>query len=323
MSPTETRPTLDDIRAAHRRIEPHIHRTPVLTCRSIDEMTGAALRFKCDNFQKAGAFKFRGATNAVFSLTDDQAARGVVTHSSGNHAGALSLAGRLRGIQVRVVMPRGAPQIKQDAVRSYGGEITLCEPTLEARESTAKAIIEQTGAVMIHPYDDYRIIAGQGTAALELLEDEPELDAILTPVGGGGLLSGTLIAAKAIKPSIRVIAVEPARVDDAYRSLQAGRIVENDQTDTIADGLKTNLGEKTFPIISELVDDIILVEEEEIIHALHTILSRMKVVIEPSSAVPLAALLSGRLKLPGLRVGIHLGGGNIDLDKLPASTVVA
>lgn len=317
MSTPDTRPTLDDIRAAHRRIAPYIHRTPVLTCQSIDEMVGAELRFKCDNFQKAGAFKIRGATNAVFSLSDAEASRGVVTHSSGNHAAALSLAGKWRGIQVRVVMPNGAPQIKQDAVRSYGGEITFCEPTLEARESTANRIVEQTGATLIHPYDDFRIIAGQGTAALELLEDQPELDVILTPVGGGGLLSGTLIAAKALKPDMRVIAVEPAQVDDAYRSWKAGRIIENEKIDTIADGLRTNLGEKTFPIICDLVDDIVLVEEDDIIHALRTVLARMKIVIEPSSAVPLAALLSGRLDLSGGRVGIHFGGGNVDLDKLP------
>ncbi len=318
MSAIDSRPTLDDVRAAHARIRPYVHRTPVLSCQSIDQMVGAELFFKCDNFQKAGAFKIRGATNAVFNLADTEAARGVVTHSSGNHAGALALAGKWRGIPVHVVMPTNAPKIKQAAVRSYGGEITFCEPTLAAREATAGSVIERTGATMIHPYDDDRIISGQGTAALELLEDEPDLDAIVVPVGGGGLLSGTLISAKALKPDIRVIAVEPARVDDAFRSWQSGRIVENETIDTIADGLRTNLGKRTFPIIRDLVDDIVLVEEEHIAHALHTVLERMKIVIEPSSAVPLAALLSGRLDLSGRRVGVHFGGGNVDFDNLPA-----
>ncbi|REK19403.1 MAG: pyridoxal-phosphate dependent enzyme [Planctomycetota bacterium] len=316
--PQPPRPTIDDVRAAAERIAPYVHRTPVHTCRSIDAMTRASLAFKCDNFQKCGAFKIRGATNAVFSLTDEEAARGVVTHSSGNHAAALSLAGSWRGIQVYVVMPSDAPAIKQAAVRSYGGQITFCEPTLAARQSTADQIIERTGATLIHPYDDHRIIAGQGTAALELLEDRPNLDVIVTPVGGGGLLSGTLIAAKALKPGIRVIAVEPARVDDAYRSMQSGRIEPNERIDTIADGLRTTLGEKTLPIIRELVDDIVLVDEHEIAAALRVVLERMKIVIEPSSAVPLAALLSGKLDLSGQRVGIHFGGGNVDLDKLPA-----
>ncbi len=309
-------PTIEDVRRAHQRISPYIHRTPVLTCHAIDGMVGASLFFKCDNFQKCGAFKIRGATNAVFSLSDAEAEKGVVTHSSGNHAAALSLAGKWRGIDVHVVMPSNSPRVKQAAVRSYGGNITFCEPTLEARQSTAEAIIRQTGATMIHPYDDERIIAGQGTAALEMLEDYPDLDVILTPVGGGGLLSGTLIAAKALRPEMRVIAVEPARVDDAYRSWKSGRIEGNERLDTIADGLRTNLGEKTFPIIRQLVDDIVRVEEQDIANALRLVLGRMKIVIEPSSAVPLAALLSGRLDLAGQRVGIHLGGGNVNLDTL-------
>jgi threonine dehydratase len=312
------RPTIDDVRRAHQRIRPYVHRTPVLTSRSLDAMVSASLAFKCDNFQKCGAFKIRGATNAVFSLTEEEAARGVVTHSSGNHAAALSLAGSWRGIRVYVVMPRDAPTIKQAAVRSYGGQITFCEPTLAARETTAERIIAETGATLVHPYDDDRIIAGQGTAALELLEDRPHLDVILAPVGGGGLLSGTLIAAKALKPGIRVIGVEPARVDDASRSLRSGRIEPNERIDTIADGLRTTLGHRTLPIIRELVDDIVLVDEAAIAAALRVVLERMKIVIEPSSAVPLAALLSGRLDLAGQRVGIHIGGGNVDLDKLPA-----
>ncbi len=276
-------------------------------------MVGAELFFKCDNFQRAGAFKTRGATNAVFSLSDAEAVRGVVTHSSGNHAAALSLAGKWRGIPVHVVMPSNAPMIKQEAVRSYGGEITFCEPTLEARETTANEILNRTGATFIHPYDNYQVIAGQGTAALEVLEDLPEVDVILTVVGGGGLLSGTLIAAKSLKPDVRVIAAEPAAVDDAYRSWKQGRILNNSTTTSIADGLLTNLGEKTFPIIQDLVDEIVLVDEGEILRALKVVLERMKIVIEPSSAVPLAALLSGRLDLSGQRVAIHLGGGNVDL----------
>ncbi len=312
------RPTIDEVRAAHQRIGSRIHRTPVLTCRSIDAMTGASLWFKCDNLQKSGSFKIRGATNAVFSLSEREAARGVVTHSSGNHAAALSLAGRWRGIAVDVVMPSNAPQIKQAAVREYGGRITFCEPTLEARQATADRIIAERGATMVHPYDDWRIIAGQATMALEFIEDQPELEVLLVPVGGGGLLAGTLIAAKALRPQIRVIAVEPARVDDAYRSWKSGRVVGNEQIDTVADGLRTNLGEKNFPVICELVDDIVRVEEEEISHALRLVLERMKIVIEPSSAVPLAALVSGRLRLPGARIGIHLGGGNLDLDRLAA-----
>lgn len=311
--PIQGRPTLEYIREAHTRIRPYIHRTPLLTSRAIDEMVGAELFFKCDNFQRAGAFKTRGATNAVFSLSAAEAVCGVVTHSSGNHAAALSLAGKSRGIPVHVVMPSNAPTIKQAAVRSYGGEITFCEPTLEARESTANEILNRTGATFIHPYDNYQVIAGQGTAALEMLEDLPEVDVILTVVGGGGLLSGTLIAAKSLKPDVRVIAAEPAAVDDAYRSWKQGRILNNSTTTSIADGLLTNLGEKTFPIIQDLVDEIVLVDEGEILRALKVVLERMKIVIEPSSAVPLAALLSGRLDLSGQRVAIHLGGGNVDL----------
>jgi threonine dehydratase len=311
------RPTLDTIRAAHERIRPYVHRTPILTCGAINEMVGGELFFKCDNFQKCGAFKIRGATNAVFSLSADEARRGVVTHSSGNHAAALSLAGKWRGIAVHVVMPSNAPAIKQAAVRGYGGQITLCEPTLAAREGTAAAVRQRTGATLVHPYDDYRIIAGQGTAALEFLEAEPQLDVLLTPVGGGGLLAGTLLAAKALKPGIRVVAAEPAQVDDAFRSWKAGRIVGNERSETIADGLKTNLGELTFPIIRELVDDVVCVSEQAIVDAMRTIFERMKIVVEPSSAVPLAALLSGRIDVTGQRVGIHIGGGNVDVARLP------
>lgn len=310
------RPTMDDIRAAHDRIRPYIHRTPVMTCHSIDVMVGATVHFKCDNLQKVGAFKIRGATNAVFSLTEEEAGRGVVTHSSGNHAAALAQAARWRGIPSYIVMPEDAPQVKKDAVRGYGGQITFCRPTQADREACAARILAETGATFLHPYNDVRVIAGQGTGAVEFLEDVPKLDVLLTPVGGGGLLAGTLIAVKALWPRVRVIATEPERVDDAYRSWKAGRIVGNASTDTIADGLKTNLGELTFPIIHELVDDIIRVGEESILPALRVILERMKILVEPSSAVALAALLSGRLDVKGQTVGIHLGGGNVDLAAL-------
>lgn len=311
------RPRLAEIEAAAQRIEPYIHRTPVLTCSTFDRMLGGELFFKCENFQKAGAFKFRGACNAVFGLAEEEASRGVVTHSSGNHAGALALAGKLRGIRVDVVMPRTAPKVKQAAVAGYGAHITLCEPTLEARETTTQRIIEKTGATLIHPFDDNRIIAGQGTAALELLQQVKELDLILAPVGGGGLLSGTAIAAKEMCPAIQVVACEPANADDAFRSKRAGRIMPVERTDTIADGLLTSLGDRTFPVIRELVDEIVLVSEEEIRAALRLVMERMKIVIEPSSAVPFAAVLARKIPVTSRRVGIILSGGNIDLAAIP------
>ncbi len=304
-------PDLKKIKKAHQRILPLINKTPVLTCSSLNEIIGAKLFFKCENFQKVGAFKFRGATNAVFSLSEEEASRGVVTHSSGNHAAALALAARNRGITARIVMPSNAPQVKKDAVKNYGGIITFCEPTLEARESTAAKIIEETGATMIHPYNDYRIIAGAGTAALELVEEVPELDYILAPVGGGGLLSGTALSAKYTNPKIKVIAGEPKNADDAFRSVKTGRIIPPENPVTIADGLKTALGEKTFPIIQKFVDEIITVTEQEIIEAMRMIFERMKIIIEPSSAVPFAVLLFTKLVVPGKRVGIILSGGNV------------
>jgi threonine dehydratase len=286
-------------------------------------MAGCEIFFKCDNLQKVGAFKIRGATNAVLSLPEEEARRGVVTHSSGNHAQALALAARWRGIPAYIVMPEDAPAVKKDAVQGYGGQITFCRPTVADRETTAEAVRLRTGATFIHPYDNDDVIAGQGTAAKEFLEDQPDLDVILTPVGGGGLLAGTLLAAKGIKPTVRVLAMEPARVDDAKRSLAAGRIVGNESTQTIADGLKTNLGEKTFPIIQRLVDDIVTVPEEDILPALRVLLERMKLVVEPSSAVPLAPLLTGDLKLPGQKVGIHLCGGNVDLGAIDWGSITA
>ncbi len=322
-----TTPTWLDIRAAHDRIRPYIHRTPVLTCAAIDAMCGAALFFKCENLQKVGAFKIRGATNAVFSLTDAEAAQGVATHSSGNHAAALALAARWRGIKAYVVMPENAPEIKRKAVEGYGAEITLCAPTLQARETGLAAIVARTGAAVVHPYNDDRVIAGQATAALELCEDilpGAGLDMVIAPVGGGGLLSGTALSVHALAPGIRVVAAEPERADDAWQSLQAGKIIPLVHTDTIADGLRTSLGDKTFPIIQQHVAQIVTVTEQEIIAAMRLLWERMKLVVEPSGAVPLAAILSGRcdgmaLRSDGkpARIGLILSGGNVDLDHLP------
>ena len=310
-------PTIRDIREAAERIRPYIHRTPVLTCTALNDLCGAELFFKCENLQKVGAFKIRGATNAVFSLTDAEAANGVATHSSGNHAAALALAARLRGIKAYVVMPQNAPEIKRKAVEGYGGEITLCEPTLLAREEGLRAIVARSGAEVVHPYNDYRVIAGQGTAALELCEDIASLDVVIAPVGGGGLLSGTALTVAAVSPATRVIAAEPELADDAWRSLQAGRIIPLGHTETIADGLRTSLGDKTFPIIQKHVSQIVTVSEDEIIDATRKLWERMKLVVEPSGAVPLAAVLSGRLEVRGLRIGLILSGGNVDLDHLP------
>jgi len=309
-------PTIVEIREAAERIKPYVHRTPVLTSSALDRMSGARLHFKCENFQKAGAFKARGATNAVFSLSDEEAARGVATHSSGNYAAALALAARWRGIAAHVVMPENAPEVKRRAVAGYGATIYLCEPTLVAREAALAELVARTGAIFLHSYNDYRVIAGQGTAALELCEDMPDLDVILAPVGGGGLISGTALAVRGISPGTRVIAAEPAGADDAFRSLQAGRIIPSVAPRTIADGLLTSLGDLTFPIIRDYVAQIVTVSETEIIAAMRHIWERMKIIVEPSAAVPLAAALSGRVDLAGQRVGIILSGGNVDLDRL-------
>ncbi|PIO47311.1 MAG: serine dehydratase [[Chlorobium] sp. 445] len=310
-------PTLSDIRAAAARIAQYAHRTPVLTSESLNQMVGASLFFKCENFQKVGAFKFRGACNAVFSLSDADAARGVATHSSGNHAAALALAARLRGISATIVMPHTAPHIKKIAVAGYGGRIIFSEPTLKAREETLATEVEKSGATLIHPYNDYRVIAGQATAALELLEDIANLDLVLAPVGGGGLISGTALAVTSLSPRTKVIAVEPAGADDAYRSIKEGRIVPSINPKTIADGLLTSLGDKTFPIIREKVAEIVTVAEDSIVQAMRYIWERMKIIIEPSCAVPFAALLEGKMNISGKRVGIILTGGNVDLDRLP------
>jgi threonine dehydratase len=310
-----SQPVLADIRAARERIAPHINKTPVLTCASLEDMVDARLFFKCENFQKTGAFKFRGACNAVFSLSQEEASRGVATHSSGNFAAALASAAGKKGIAAQIVMPSNAPRIKIDAVRGYGGIITFCEPTLESRESTAHKIIGETGATFIHPYNDYLIIAGQGTAALELMEEIPDLDFILAPVGGGGLLSGTAIAATGLKSQIRVIGCEPKNADDACRSKKAGHIIPSENPDTIADGLRTSLGDKTFPIIRDMVDDILLATEGEIVTAMRHTFERMKIVVEPSAAVPLAVLLSCQLPVADKKVGVILSGGNVDLGR--------
>ncbi|HSL47220.1 MAG TPA: pyridoxal-phosphate dependent enzyme [Anaerolineales bacterium] len=310
-------PTLDDIRKAAERIRPYIHRTPVLTNESLNQKVGAQVFLKCENMQRVGAFKFRGACNAVFSLSDQDAARGVCTHSSGNHAQALALAARLRGIPAYIVMPDNAPSVKKAAVAGYGGQITFCEPTLEAREATLAQVVEKTGANVVHPYNDERVIAGQGTAALELLEEIPDLDVVIAPVGGGGLLSGTSIAATERNKGIRVIAAEPEMADDAYRSLRSGEIVPSVQPRTIADGLLTSLGTLTFPIIRERVEQIVTVSEQGIIDSMKFIWERAKIIIEPSAAVPVGVLWEKKIDLTGLNVGVILSGGNVDLEKLP------
>jgi threonine dehydratase len=309
--------TLHDIRLAEKRIRPYIHRTPVLINKSLNELTGARVFLKCENLQKVGAFKFRGATNAVFSLSDQEAAGGVCTHSSGNHAQALALAAKVRGIPAYIVMPNNAPSVKKNAVAGYGGRITFCEPTLQARESTLEQIRLDIGANVVHPYNDERVIAGQGTAALELLEEVPDLDVILTPVGGGGLLSGTCIAATEIKKGIHVIAGEPEMADDAFRSVEAGEIIPSENPKTIADGLLTSLGALTFPIIQRNVEQIITVSEQGIMDSMRFIWERAKIIIEPSAAVAVGVLWERKIDLKDLRVGVILSGGNVDLEKLP------
>ena len=309
-------PSLDDIRVAARRIAPFIHRTPVMTCGTLDALAGARLYFKCENLQKTGSFKIRGATNAILQLSPAEAARGVVTQSSGNHAAAVARAAAARGIAAHIVMPNNAPGVKCRAVEGYGGVITFCEPTVEARDAGTRRLLEETGGVLIHPYNDRRVIAGQGTAALELLEDVPELDVLLVPVSGGGLLSGNAIAATSIRPSTRVIGCEPANADDAYRSLKSGHIEKNTTTDTIADGLRAQLCELTFGILRERVDEIVRVSEQEIVEAMRLVWERMKLVIEPSAAVALAPAVARSIRAEGKRVGVLLSGGNVDLAAL-------
>ena len=310
-------PVFADVEAAHRIVAQYAHHTPVLTSQSINKITGGNLFFKCENFQKVGAFKFRGACNAVFSLSDEDAQKGVATHSSGNHAAALALAASIRGIDAHIVMPSNSPEIKKKAVAGYGAKITFCEPTLQARESTLAGIVAATGATEIHPYNNFHVIAGQGTAAKELIEDFGEFDLIIAPVGGGGLLGGTAISTKHLLPECKVIAAEPAGADDAYRSFQAKKIIPSVNPKTIADGLLTSLGERNFAIISDKVDDIVTVSEEKIVEAMRMIWERMKIIIEPSSAVPLAAILEGKIDIQHKKTGLILSGGNLDLGRLP------
>lgn len=309
--------SLTDIRQAHERIRGSIHRTPVLASETLDGLAGASLFFKCENFQKVGAFKARGAANAVFLLSKAEAERGVATHSSGNHAAAVARAAKLRGIPAYIVMPHNVPKAKQDSVRRYGARIELCEPTLAAREALVAEVIARTGAHLVHPFNDERVMAGQGTAVLELLEDQPSIDVVLCPIGGGGLLSGTAVAAKALKPGIRVVGTEPAGADDAFRSFHGGERVPMRDPRTIADGLRGALGDRTFPLIREHVDDVVTVSEGAIVQAMRTIWEVLKIVIEPSAAVPYAAILERKVDVAGRRVGLILTGGNLDLDCLP------
>lgn len=310
-------PDFDAIRAAHKRISPHIHRTPVITSASLDQIAGARLFFKCENLQKTGSFKIRGATNAVFSLTDEEAGHGVVAPSSGNHAAAMALAARWRGIPAYIVMPSNSSAAKIKAVESYGGKITYCEPNMASRENTCAEVMRTTGAHLVHPYDDARVIAGQGTAALELLEEISDLDVVITPASGGGLLSGSSIATKTMRSGIRLIGSEPSNADDAYRSLKAGKIEAAAQTETMADGLRATLSPLTFSILRSLVDEISLVTEEEIVAAMLLLWERTKLVVEPSGAVAAAPALNRRIRAEGKKIGIILSGGNLDLHKLP------
>ena len=288
-----------------------------MTCASLDSMAGAKLYFKCENLQKTGSFKIRGATNAILQLSAAEAARGVVTPSSGNHAAAVARAAAARGIAAHIVMPKNAPAVKCRAVEGYGGVITFCEPTFEARDAAARRLLEETGGVLVHPYNDRRVIAGQGTAALELLEDVPELDVLLVPVSGGGLLSGNAIAATSVRPSVRVVGCEPANADDAYRSLKSGHIEKNASADTIADGLRAQLCDLTFGILRERVDEIVRVSEQEIVEAMRLVCERMKLVIEPSAAIAVAPAVGRGIRGEGKRVGVLLSGGNVDLSALP------
>jgi len=308
---------LGGIRAAHERILPYIKRTPVLTSSRLDETSGASLFFKCENFQKVGAFKARGANNAVFSLDDATAQCGVATHSSGNHGAAVARAAKLRKIPAYIVMPSNSAKVKVRAVDSYGAHIVFCEPMEEAREAICAEVIKKTGATLIHSFENEDVMAGQGTATVELLEDVSDLDLVMCPVGGGGLLSGTAVAAKSMRLEIKVVAAEPENVDDAAQSFHAGRLIRTEKKFTIADGLRTNVGAPNFAIIQRYVDDIVTVSEEAIISAMRTIWETMKIIVEPSAAVPYAAIVERKIDVAAKRVGIILTGGNVDLDALP------
>jgi threonine dehydratase len=313
-------PTFDDMLAAHEHIKPHIHRTPVLTSNFLDSLTGAKLFFKCENFQKSGVFKARGASNAVFGLPDDMLDKGVATHSSGNHALSLSYAAGRRGIPCTVVMPHTAPQAKKDAVKGYGGRIVECEPSTSSREATFAEVVAETGAEFVHPYNDHRVIAGQGTCSHELIDQVPDLDIVIAPIGGGGMISGTCLTLSNLAPGIRIYAAEPEQADDACRSLKAGHIIADDAPDTIADGLKVPLKDLTWHFVSNHVTDILTASEQDIVNAMKLIWKRMKIVMEPSSAVPLATILNNKDVFAGKRVGVIITGGNVDLDSLPWNT---
>ena len=310
-------PTLGDMLAARARIAPHVHRTPVLTSGFLDDLTGAELFFKCENLQKAGAFKARGASNAVFGLSDEQAARGVATHSSGNHGTCLSYAAGRRGIPCTVVMPRTAPQAKKDAVRGYGGQVVECEPSTSSREAVFAEVVARTGAEFVHPYNDPRVIAGQATCSAELIEQVEHLDAVVAPIGGGGMVSGTCLTLSNLAPGIKIYAAEPLNADDAARSFRAGHIIADDAPETVADGLKVPLKELTWHFVQNHVTDILTATEDEIVEAMKLIWKRMKIVMEPSSAVPLATIIKNPDIFAGKRVGVIITGGNVDLDRLP------
>ena len=314
---TPTTPTFEQVQKAYLKIREKVHRTPVLSSQKVNERAGGELHFKCENFQKVGAFKFRGATHAIGELSDEDAQNGVATHSSGNHAQAVALAAKKRGIPAYIVMPENAPKVKVNAVRDYGADITFSESTQEGREATLKKVVDDTGATFIHPYDNPDIIMGQGSAAVELLEDRPGLDILLAPIGGGGLMSGSAIAASGISPETEVIGTEPEVANDAYLSFKTGKRHPVQSTDTVADGLRTSLSDLTFACIQKHVDDIVTVTEDEIVEAMRFIWERMKIIIEPSCAVPVAAVFNGKVDVKGKKVGIIITGGNIDLDHLP------
>ena len=310
---------MDDVIAASKRIEGHGHRTPILTNKTIDELTGKKIFFKCENFQKIGAFKFRGGWNTISSLSGEEASKGVCTHSSGNHAQAVAYAAMKRNIPAHIVMPRNAPKVKIQAVEGYRANITLCEPTLKARRETLEKIAEKTGAYVVHPFNEPKVIAGQGTCAMEMIEDIGDLDAICAPVGGGGLMSGTCIAARSMLPNVRLFGAEPKGADDAYQSLKKGKLIPQNNPKTICDGLLTSMGENTWNILKDHLEDIITVSDEEIVTAMKLIWERMKIIIEPSCATPLAAVLTPEFReLENIEtIGIILTGGNVDLSKLP------
>lgn len=308
---------LEDLQKTHQRIKPFIHNTPILNSGLINEIVGADIYFKCENFQKMGAFKMRGALNAVLQLSEEQKKFGVATHSSGNFAQALALSAKMQNIKAYIVMPKNAPEVKKKAVKGYGGDVIECEANLEARETTLRKVVEDTGAKFLHPYNDYQVIEGQGTAAMELIAEHADLDYIISPVGGGGLLSGTALATHYMSPETKVIAGEPMGADDAWQSMEKGVLIPQTNPQTIADGLLTSLGDKTYPIIRDYVEKIVRVEEEEIVAAMRLIWERMKLIVEPSSAVALAAVLNEKEKYQGKKVGIILSGGNVDLGNLP------